>query len=87
MDKLWKPVALGKLRELQNRTSELKKEEELFSFIEKLEIPPGLKTELLKEPISIGFILPPVPMGLVIDATKNSISRMIEKIRNYHEEA
>lgn len=86
MDKLWRAIAIGKLSELNQRSGELTKKEEILSFVEKLEIPPDLKAELLRGPINMGVIFPPVPMGWAIDTTKQSIDRMLEKVRNYKEE-
>lgn len=86
LNKLWKPVALGKLRELQSRSAELTDDKEILSFVEGLEIPLDLKTELLRGPTNMGVIFPPIPMGWAIDTTKQSIDRMLEKIRNYKEE-
>lgn len=79
-------MALGKLGELQKRSGELKKKEEILSFIEKLEIPSNLKAELLNGPMNIGFVLPPAPAGCIIDTTNLSINRMIEKVRAYEKE-
>lgn len=81
----WKTVALRELNNLKQRASELTKKEKILFIIENLDLPPELKVELLREPISLGIILPPMPMGWAVNTTEQTIDRMIEKIRNFKE--
>ena len=87
MNKLWKPIALGKLGELKNRAGEIKEDADILSAVELIEMPEELKKELLSMTIDLGVILPPVPMGWLINTTEETIDRMIKKIRNYKEKS
>ena len=63
MEKYWKEIALGKLGELKNRAHEIKSADEIYTVVNQLGIPQGLKKGLIAEPISLGIILPPLAMG------------------------
>lgn len=86
MDKLWKPIALGKLSELEKRADEIKSADEIYMAVDKLDIPDKLKLNVMRRLLGVGIALSPVP-GFAVFTPASAIASAIDQIRDYEEEA
>ncbi len=83
MDKLWKPIALGRLDELQKRVHEISSPDKILSAIDGLDLPAGLKRDIQRQILSRGVVLAPAPAGWAQLSPGQAIDFAIEKIRDY----
>ncbi len=82
MNEQWKPVALGKLRELRQRVVEIKTDDDILSVLGRIEMPEGLRRLIRSVPISTGTVNSPAA-GLTVNLAERTITRIIKIIRDH----
>ena len=84
MTKFWKPIALGKLGELQKRVNELKTADEIYIAVDRLDIPKALKLNIFRRLLGTGVALSPIS-GFEVFTPSSALQSAMDEIRDYEE--